>query len=155
MTRYWLVVASAAHVRRGRAEGFMQVNHGKVAPLRRIKPGDGVIYYSPSTIIGEKDGLRSFTAIGRVRDGEPYQGIMRDGFQAFRRDVAWATANEIPIMPLLARLELTAGKSNWGYQLRIGLIELSEHDFALIAEAMGAPADDGRSIDRAGANRAG
>lgn len=145
MTRYWLAVASAAHVRRGRAEGFMQVNHGKVAPLRRIKPGDGVIYYSPGTIIGEKDGLRSFTAIGRVRDGEPYQGVMGDGFQAFRRDVAWTTANEIPIMPLLDRLELTAGKSNWGYQLRIGLIELSAHDFQLIAASMEVSATNYRS----------
>lgn len=114
----------------------MQVNHGKAAPLRRIEPGDGVVYYSPSTVLGEKDGLRSFTAIGRVRPGEPYQGYMGDGFQPFRRDVAWAAGHETPIAPLLDHLELTTGKSNWGYQLRFGLIELSDHDFALIAEAM-------------------
>lgn len=140
MTRYWLAVACAAYVRRGRAEGFMQVNHGKAAPLRRINPGDGVVYYSPSTTIGEKDGLRSFTAIGRVRDGEPYQGVMASGFQPFRRDVAWEQSHEMSIMPLLDRLELTAGKSNWGYPLRFGLIELTEHDFQLIAGAMGVPA---------------
>ncbi|MFE0018112.1 EVE domain-containing protein [Mesorhizobium sp. NPDC059054] len=147
MTRYWLAVASAAHVRRGRAEGFMQVNHGKAAPLRRIKPGDGVVYYSPSTVLGEKDGLRSFTAIGRLRDGEPYQGVMADGFQPFRRDVAWEWSHETPIMPLLDRLELTAGKSNWGYQLRFGLVELSEHDFQLIAGTMGVSATNDRSIE--------
>ena len=28
--------------------GFMQVSHGKAAPLRRIRPGDGVAYYSPT-----------------------------------------------------------------------------------------------------------
>lgn len=144
MTRYWLTVASATHVRRGRAEGFMQVNHGKAAPLRRMKLGDGVVYYSPSTTIGEKDGLRSFTAIGRVREGEPYQGIMASGFQPFRRDVAWEQSHETSIMSLLDRLELTAGKSNWGYQLRFGLVELTEHDFQRIAEAMGVSA----SIDQ-------
>ena len=34
MTKYWIAVASAEHVRRGNQGGFMQVNHGKAAPLR-------------------------------------------------------------------------------------------------------------------------
>jgi hypothetical protein len=137
MSGYWIAVASAQHVRRGREGGFMQVNHGKAAPLRRIKPGDGIVYYSPTTILGEKDGLQAFTAIGTVREGEPYQGDMGDGFTPFRRDVEWAKAREAPIKPLLDRLEFTAGRSNWGYQLRFGLFAVSEHDFSLIAEAMG------------------
>lgn len=136
--RYWLAVASADHVRIGRAGGFMQVNHGKAAPLRRIRPGDGVVYYSPSTVYREKDGLRSFTAIGHVREGEPYVGVMAGDFRPFRRDVDWLEAQETPIAPLLDRLELTAGKSNWGYALRFGLIEISEADFAVVAGAMGA-----------------
>jgi len=133
---HWIAVASAEHVRRGRQDGFMQVNHGKAAPLRRIKPSDGIVYYSPTTILGQKDGLQAFTAIGTVRDGEPYQGVMGGGFTPYRRDVAWATSREVPIKPLLDRLDFTAGKSNWGYQLRFGLFALSEHDFSLIAEAM-------------------
>lgn len=137
MSAHWIVVASAQHVRRGREGGFMQVNHGKSAPLRRIKPRDGIAYYSPTTILGEKDGLQSFTAIGTVREGEPYQGDMGGGFMPFRRDVDWARADEAPIKPLLDRLELTAGRSNWGYQLRFGLLPISAHDFSLIAEAMG------------------
>lgn len=31
----WIAVASAEHVRSGRSQGFMQVCHGKAAPLRR------------------------------------------------------------------------------------------------------------------------
>ncbi len=135
---FWLAVASADHVRRGRKDGFMQVSHGKGAPLRRIGPGDGVVYYSPSAVHGKKDGFRSFTAIGTVRDGEPYQGDMGGGFLPFRRDVDWADASETPIAPLLCRLELTAGKPNWGYQLRFGLLRISDRDFRLIVEAMGA-----------------
>jgi hypothetical protein len=138
MSAYWIAVASAEHVRRGRRDGFMQVNHGKAAPLRRVKPGDGIAYYSPTTILGEKDGLQAFTAIGTVREGEPYQGDMGGGFTPFRRDVDWATAEEAPIKPLLDRLEFTAGKSNWGYQLRFGLFPVSAADFTVIAEAMGA-----------------
>lgn len=95
---YWIAVASAEHVRRGRAEGFMQVSHGKEAPLKRVKPGDGIIYYSPTEVLGVKDGLQSFTAIGTVRDGVPYRGEM-GSFKAFRRDVDWAKADEAAARP--------------------------------------------------------
>lgn len=138
MTGFWLAVASAEHVRIGRRDGFMQVNHGKAAPLRRIKPGDGIAYYSPSTVLGEKDGLQSFTAIGSVRQGDVYEGVMGGGFTPARRDVDWCDAEEAPIKPLLGRLDFTARKPSWGYQLRFGLFEISEDDFRLIAEAMGA-----------------
>ena len=132
---YWIAVASGEHVRRGRAEGFMQVSHGKEAPLKRIRPGDGVVYYSPTTVLGEKDGLQSFTAIGRVRAGEAYRADM-GSFKPYRRDVAWADAKEAPIKPLLDRLEFTAGKSNWGYQLRFGFFAVSARDFQMIAKSM-------------------
>jgi len=136
MPNYWLAIASAVHVRRGRGEGFMQVSHGKAAPLKRIKPGDGVVYYSPTVTLGGKDRLQAFTAIGAVKEGEPYQADIGKGFKPYRRDVKWAKAEEAPIRPLLEKLELTAGKPNWGYQLRFGLVPISAKDFRLIAKAM-------------------
>ncbi len=138
MSKYWIAVASAEHVRIGRAQGFMQVNHGKAAPLGRIQPGDGIVYYSPTEMFGARDGLQSFTAIGQVKPGEPYQGDMGHGFTPFRRDVTWFKARETPIKPLLDSLDFSAGIKNWGYQLRFGLFAISEHDWRLIAEAMGA-----------------
>jgi len=72
MSSHWIAIASAEHVRRGRAEGFMQVGHGKAAPLKRIAPGDGVIYYSPTITLGGKDRLQAFTAVGVVCAGDPY-----------------------------------------------------------------------------------
>ena len=147
MSGHWIAVASAEHVRRGRRDGFMQVNHGKAAPLRRIKPGDGVVYYSPTTILREKDGLQAFTAIGTVREGEPYQGDMGAGFTPFRRDVAWSNGTEASIKPLLEQLDFTRGKSNWGYQLRFGLFRISEHDFRLIAQAMDVKIAEGLRLD--------
>lgn len=63
---------------------------------------------------------------------------MGGGFTPARRDVDWREAKEAPIKPLLDRLDFTAGKPNWGYQLRFGLFEISERDFRLISEAMGA-----------------
>ena len=133
----WLIVACADHVRRGRAGGFMQVNHGKLAPLRRIAPGDRVVCYSPSTVMRGADRLQSFTAFGIVSAGEPYQVRMSDDFCPFRRDVDWLPGHDAPIQPLLGELELTAGKPNWGYQLRRGLLPLGTHDIERIATAMG------------------
>jgi hypothetical protein len=136
-TKYWVGVASAEHVRRGRSEGFMQVGHGKAAPLKRVKPGDRVVYYSPTVTLGGNDKLKAFTAIGTVKAGEPYLFDMGKGFMPYRRDVDWAKAKEAPIRPLLDELEFTAGKPNWGYQLRFGLFPISETDFRLIAQSMG------------------
>ena len=131
-------MASAEHVRLGRSRGFMQVCHGKAAPLKRIQPGDGVAYYSPANVFRGNDGLQSFTAIGIVCEGNPYQADMGGGFSPFRRDVDWRTAKEVPIKPLVSRLQFTTAKRNWGYQLRFGLFEISAGDIAMIAEAMGA-----------------
>lgn len=64
MSNNWIAVASAEHVRIGRAGGFMQVCHGKATPLRRVKPGDYVVYYSPTVEFGSKKKLQAFTAIG-------------------------------------------------------------------------------------------
>jgi hypothetical protein len=136
MSGHWIAVASAEHVRRGRAEGFMQVCHGKAAPLRQIKPGDRVVYYSPTVTFGAKDRLQAFTAIGTVRDGMPYEAEMGGGFHPFRRDVAWSDAEDAAIHPLLAALAFTAGKPNWGYKFRFGLFAISAQDFRVIAEAM-------------------
>jgi len=137
MTKYWIAVASAEHARRGK-DGFMQVNHGKKAPLQRIRAGDGVTYYSPAETIGGKDRLQSFTTIGRVRDEDLYQGVMGGDFTPWRRNVDYVEANEAPIAPLLDELEFTRGNRNWGYQMRFGLFEISEQDFFAIAAAMGA-----------------
>lgn len=137
MTKYWIAVASAEHARRGR-DGFMQVNHGKKAPLQRIRAGDGVTYYSPTTTFRGKDRLQAFTLIGRVRDEELYQGIMGGDFTPWRRNVDYAPSHDAPIAPLLDKLDFTRDNRNWGYQMRFGLFEISEADFRTIAEAMGA-----------------
>jgi EVE domain len=136
--QYWIAVASAEHVRRGRAGGFMQVCHGKGAPLKRIRTGDYVCYYSPTTNFGGSDRLQAFTAIGRVWDGDAYIFDMGEGFHPFRRDVAWAEAVEAPIRPLLEALDFTAGKQSWGGPFRFGLFSVSAGDFQTIADAMGA-----------------
>lgn len=145
----WIAVASAEHVRRGTEGGFMQVCHGKAGPLRRIRPRDGIAYYSPSETFGGTDRLQAFTAIGRVREGEPYPVDLGRGFRPYRRDVAWARARPASIRPLLGALEFTEGNPNWGYRLRFGVLEIGEHDFREIADAMSAASSAGLTGNRA------
>jgi len=134
--KHWIAVACAEHARRGRDLGFMQVCHGKGAPLRRLKAGDGIIYYAPTVTMRGKDRLQAFTMLGTVKDERTYQAEMGGGFVPFRRDVDYVAADETPIAPLLERLELTRGKRNWGYAFRFGLLEISKADFYIIAAAM-------------------
>ena len=136
MSASWIAVASAEHVRIGRARGFMQVCHGKAAPLRRLSPGDGVAYYSPTETFGGKDRLQAFTAIGVVAPGAPYQADIGGDACAFRRDVVWGEAIEAPVRPLLGCLSFARDNPNWGYQLRFGLFRIEDEDMRIIASAM-------------------
>jgi EVE domain len=135
-TNSWIAVASAEHVRIGRAQGFMQVCHGKATPLRRLAPGDRVAYYSPTESFGGKDRLQAFTAIGVVAPGLPYQAEMRGGVCVFRRDVRWSEAIETPVRPLLGSLSFARDNRSWGYQLRFGLFQIEDEDMRIIASAM-------------------
>jgi hypothetical protein len=135
----WIAVASAEHARRGCADpqnSYMQVCHGKSAPLKRMSAGDRVAYYSPALTMGGKDKLQRFVSIGLVRAGEPYAFDMGGGFVPFRRDVAYVVAQEASILPLLDDFEFVEDRQRWGYKFRFGLFDISDHDMRLIAQAM-------------------
>ena len=129
---YWVVTASADHAGRGRVEGIIQANHGKEAPLKRMRPGDGVVIYSPRLSYPDGDALQAFTQIGRIAAGDVFAaGTM------WRRAVDWqAAAMPAPIRPMLDQLDITRGLPNWGAAFRFGLTKLSRGDFARISRAM-------------------
>ena len=131
----WLGVISASHVRRALDKGIAQIGHGKRAPLARMSAGDWLVYYSPREEMDDKATLKSLTAIGKIADDEIWQADEGD-FKPFRRRVEYEPeAKQTPIAPLVGKLEFTRGP-NWGYQLRRGLIEISESDFEMIRAAM-------------------
>jgi hypothetical protein len=139
--RHWIGVACAEHVARGRGDGFMQVCHGKGAPLKRLRAGDTIAYYSPGARMGEGASLQAFTAIGVVTDASPHQADMGGGFTPWRRQVRYTAATSAPIRPLLDALALTAGRRAWGAVFRYGLVEVSAEDMRCIAQAMDADLD--------------
>ena len=141
----WLGVVSRAHVQRGVAGGFAQLCHGKAQPLRRMRRGHWLVYYSPTKEMGG-DALRAFTAIGQVEGAEVYQHDMGGGFVPYRRDVRYADAKEVALDMIKPKLELCAGP-NWGMALRRGHLPLGAADFAIIAAAMGVHAVKGTELE--------
>lgn len=116
----------------------MQVCHGKAAPLQRVQAGDRVAYYAPTVTMGGSDRLQAFVSIGVVQPGDAYAFDMGGGFVPFRKDVHYLPAREAPIAPLLDRFEFVEDRQRWGSKFRFGLFAISDHDMALIAEAMDA-----------------
>lgn len=136
--RFWIGVASRSHIAIGVAGSFAQANHGKQAPLRRMRGGDGIALYSPKTDYPDGDALQAFTAVGVVRSGEVYQADMGGGFLPFRTDVDWVPCEEAPIRPLLGGLSFIRDAAHWAAAFRFGHLEVPEADFRLIAAAMDA-----------------
>ena len=135
--RYWLGVVQREHVLRGVSLGIAQVNHG-AASINRFKPGDGLVYYSPKTSYPDGDPLREFTAIGRIAEGDPWQADEGERHPWRRRVEYDESAHATSITPLLEVLELTRGNKNWGFIMRRGQVEVTAHDFGVIATEMGA-----------------
>lgn len=136
MPKYWIIVASRDHVRNGVAAGIMQACHGKGAPLKRIKKGDYVIYYSPKYEFAGNRKCQLLTALGVVADDEIYQFQMTPDFCPFRRRVNFLTIKEVSIVPLIEQLTVIKNKKNWGGAFRYGMLQIPPEDFALIAEQM-------------------
>ena len=134
--KFWVVTASADHAENGKAWGIVQACHGKVAPLRRMQAGDGVVIYSPKAKRSGGEAVMAFTAIGRVSGDAPYLFDMGGGFVPFRRDVAYVPAQEASILPLLDQFEFVEDRRHWGYPFRFGLFKIGDGDMRLIAQAM-------------------
>ena len=134
--KYWLGVVNLDHVLKGVQGGFAQVCHGKKGSLSKISKADWLIYYSPKRSLDGEDPLKQFTAIGKATDDIVFQFEMSQSFKPFRRKIKYMkNAKPVPLDDLKALLEFTQER-NWGYRLRLGLLELSLHDFQLISEKM-------------------
>jgi hypothetical protein len=134
--RDWLAVASAEHVARGFDAGFMQVCHGKSAPLRRLRAGDRIAYYSPGPVMGGPATLKSIIAFGVVADEMLEQVEMAPGFCPWRRRVDWISARAVPIDRLRQDPRFVLAGHGWGAKLRFGLLAIDAASMDMIEKAM-------------------
>jgi len=135
-TKFWIIVASKDHVSKGVEGGFAQACHGKSSPLKRMKSGDFIIYYSGKQIMAAAEKCREFTALGKVIDNDIYQLQISEDFCPSRRNVEFEECQQISILPLINDLNFIQNKKNWGYPFRFGFFEIDKHDFDLISSKM-------------------
>lgn len=81
--KYWVIVASKDYVKAGITAGIAQACHGKVAPLKRMRKGDFVLFYSGKQTMGKPDKCQEFTAIGEVKNEDTYAVPNDAGFLPF------------------------------------------------------------------------
>lgn len=62
----WIGVASRDRVKVAIERGFAQAGHGKMAPVKRLKRCDLLLYYSPRERLNAGEQVQAFTAIDRV-----------------------------------------------------------------------------------------
>jgi len=134
--QYWIIVASKDHVENGVGQGIAQACHGKVTPLKRMKKGDLVIYYSSKQTFGKPEKCQEFTALGKVSDDEIYQQQVSEDFCPSRRNIEFLQCKDTSILPLIDDLQFIQNKKRWGYPFRFGILEINKHDFDLISSQM-------------------
>lgn len=134
--KYWICVASKDHVKTGIAEGIAQACHGKASPLKRMKKGDYIIYYSGKQTMGKAVKCQEFTALGNVIDDEIYQIQVTEDFCPSRRNIVFLQCEDTSILPLINDLQFIQNKKSWGYPFRFGFFEINKHDFNLISSQM-------------------
>lgn len=129
-------MASRDHVMKGIQGGFAQLCHGKEAPLKKMRTGDWIIYYSPKVWLKESAPYQKFTALGQVVDDHTFQFDMGDDFIPFRRKIKFMNCTETSIHPLILKLSFIKNKKYWGYSFRFEHLEISENDFKVIQDEM-------------------
>ncbi len=129
-------------VRQGQHGGFVQLSHGEEIPLKRMQPGDWLIYYSSRLSVQNKEKCQSFTAAAQISDAEVYSVFLPEGYVLFRRNARFIPCCNASVVPLIEQLSFIDNKQHWGYPFRNGHFEISFEDFQIIAKAMRAEFSD-------------
>jgi len=135
-SKYRIIVASKDHVKSGISAGIAQACHGKSSPLKRMKKGDWIVFYSGKQTMEKPDKCQQFTALGKVIDDETYQFQVSQDFCPSRRNIEFERSKDISILPLIDDLDFIKNKKSWGYPFRFGFFEINKHDFDLISSQM-------------------
>jgi hypothetical protein len=137
--QFWISTVSLDHVHGAIAGGFTQADHGANTRLKRMRPGDRIVYYSPRTSLSGGSPLQQFTALAEVTGEAPYQVTVTDDFRPWRLDVSFGESHPVDARTLVGALSFITDPSHWGFPFRRGLFTIPESDYRTIAEAMAAP----------------
>jgi HKD family nuclease len=132
-SRRWLMITSSSNfeicLRLGR---WGDERLGRIA---QVQPGDGLVFY----ITGQSALGALAVAVGPARFS--HERPWPDRPYPYQMDIQFLTVAEPrpSIRPLIAELDAFArAPANWGRYLQTTLLELSQRDFGVLAQALGA-----------------
>ena len=134
--RFWVATVSLDHVQGAVRGGFTQADHGAGTRLRRMRPGDEVVYYSPRTSLRGGTPVRQFTGLATITGQAPYQVTVSEEFQPWRLDATFHDCRPVDVRPLVDQLSFITDPTHWGLPFRRGLFTVPERDFATIRSRM-------------------
>ena len=154
MARYWIGLAERDSVQAAVSNGVCLFSGGKASAVRKLAPGDWILYYSPHE---STDGatLECFTAVGEVVDETPWtqnwtqlcaggpfwtHGTRPKSTQTWVRKCAYDAVGEVSVRPLLSSLSFVSQPRHWGRTFRRGQMEIGAADFFAIADRLRAAA---------------
>jgi hypothetical protein len=139
--RFWINTVSLDHVEAAVRGGFTQADHGAGTRLRRPRPGDQMVFYSPRTSLRGGQPVRQFTAWATITGDKPYQVHVSDEFRPWRLAVTFHACERVDAKPLADRLSFITDPAHWGLPFRRGLFQIPRRDFLTITAHMVARED--------------
>jgi len=132
--KHWIAVISLEHAQIAAASGFLQVCHGKAAPLKATRAGDAFFIYCSKTQMTDGKPLKQIAFHGHFMDDRVYQVEQFAGFHPWRKDVRFDRQFQTIALLSVKGLELTRNP-HWGMLARRGFFEISAHDAALLNQS--------------------
>lgn len=137
MRKHWIGVVSLNHIEIGRKDGFIQLCHGKCAPLKKMNVNDLIFIYSPTVELGSKKKYQCFSAIGKMLDNDVKPFMMTEEFMPFRRNVEFlANHKQLSIHDIKDELDFITDKVRYGAKFRFGHFEISKKNALTLWHAM-------------------
>jgi hypothetical protein len=113
----------------------------RVRDVKRVAVGDRLLLYASNTAFGSGSGLFGWVTV--TREVQYLEQAFRLNFKEFHADLPFRFEQLVPIgdftelASLVPKLDLVAGnREKWGVYLRRPVIALTEHDAALMTDAL-------------------
>ncbi len=133
--RYFVAVAARDAIDAAVTGGYVEINHGRAAPLARMRDGDALVWYAPR-VCERGEAVQAFCALAFV-NGDTAGSGDENAPAICRRAARYVAAQPAPIRPLIDVLDFIRDKRHWGIALRYGFVQISAQDFVRIAHSMG------------------
>ncbi len=137
---YWLCITTRENWEIVRKHNVWGVSDRHLKTLRRVRPGDKLVFYVKQKLRGGEKYPPMIVGIYEA-EGEPYRDekqIFSGGLYPWRIRVKPIKLGEIEFKPLIPKLKFIKNKQAWtGYLMGKAMRQIPEEDYRLIESQLG------------------